>query len=102
MAIRRHCARRRCGFDCAPSPVAPQPMASAAGAVAGAASGFVSLPDGPLLRIAALADLGSGFAMAASSGAARDTTTAALGVLRQAIGRAKEEHRAAAHAVEKE
>lgn len=71
-------------------------------APAGTTSGFVTLPDGALLRIAALADLSSGQALAAASGTTVDTTVAALGVLRQAIGRAREEHRTATRAIEEE
>jgi len=69
---------------------------------ASAKSGFASMPEGALLRIAAHVDLPSGLALTAVFSGADEPTSSALVALRSAMGRAQDEHRAAQEAVEAE
>lgn len=68
----------------------------------GLASSFACMPEGALLRIAAMLDLQSGLALATACSAAGETTTPAVSALRQAIERAKQEHHEAVQAIEQE
>jgi len=72
------------------------------GVAASATSGFASMPEGALLRIAAHVDLPSGLALTAVFSGADEPTSSALVALRSAMGRAQDEHRAAQEAVEAE
>lgn len=65
-------------------------------------SGFASVPEGALLRIAAQVDIHTGIALCMVSRDAGEPTTAALGALREAFDQAQAEHRAATQAVEDE
>jgi hypothetical protein len=56
-------------------------------------AGFLSLPEGAFLRLTAQVDLGSACALVATGGIAKEHMPAALGALRCAIDKAKEEHR---------
>jgi hypothetical protein len=65
-------------------------------------SGIASLPEGALLSITAQSDLSSACALVAAGGVAQAILPVAIGALRAAIDKAKEDHRLAAAAIETE
>jgi len=65
-------------------------------------SSFACLPEGALLRIAALTDMQSGLAFATACSASGETTTPAFTALRHAIERARQEHLQTTQAIEQD
>merc|ERR1740117_120975 len=55
---------------------------------------FAGLPEGPLLRVAALMDLSSGMALSSADTKARESTEAALRSLSDALAQVKHDHHA--------
>jgi hypothetical protein len=78
------------------------PAAATAFAQQSYVGGFESLPEGAFLRITAQLDLCSSGALVAAGGGTGETLPAALAALRGALGKAREDHRAAIATIEAE